>query len=439
MRSIPYLDFLPSDLGRLTMRGFRFPRHLRALQAAVMRLMTEDDFNRLVVELPVRHGKSVFCSHVFLAWYLLAYPHDSVILATYQTRFSEEWSHKVSETIRQHGERLAGVTTSPGAGAAGKGANLILCDDLIKDMKEAANPARRHSLSTWFGSELMTRLEPRGKILMVMSRRHPDDLSGRCLDMNADLPERDRWHRITMPAIDESGAALWPKRWPVEKLLDIKRNYELAGQSYLFDSLYQQDPRGDSTLIEWPASYWLDQPGAPFSYDQLPPDLPIKWRLLSLDPSKGKSSKMGDYSAWADVTVDRAANLWCYPTLKVMPAEMVEDTTVELLSTNHYDALIVETNGFQEVIADNVARKCREKGVHCPLFKKCNTENKEVRIRLGLGPLLEQRRIRLCGRSTSYRLALSQLREFPTASHDDFADALNLACDLMEYLLTGRR
>jgi len=53
--------------------------------------------------------------------------------------------------------------------------------------------------------------------------------------------------------------------------------------------------------------------------------------------------------------------------------------------------------------------------------------------------MLAQGRVRLCSASPSYRLALSQLREFPTAAHDDFPDSLNLCCDLIGHLLGGDR
>lgn len=460
------MRFLPSTLGKRTVRGFKFPRHLQILEESCLRLIDDPSFNRLIIEMPVRHGKSWFCSHVFPAWYLLTRPRRQVIIATYGKDFSNEWSRKVQGTIRDYGRRLTGValgdrvrqdhatlaapyggqlrTAAPGAGVAGKPADLLCLDDLVKDMREVASPARRHTLSTWVNSELLPRLEPDGKVLAVMSRRHPDDQSGRWLAQNPELPPHQQWHRITMPAIDEEGRALWPERWPVDKLLDIKRRYELDGQSYLWSSLYQQDPTADSTLIEWPEWYFSDTFDArcranPFTYDTLPPDLVQRWRLLSLDPSKGTQSKTGDCSAWSDGVVDASARLWVVPHLAVLPTEAVEDYTVELLSRSRYDALVVECNGFQEVIANNIAAKCRARGVACPLHKKTSTENKEVRIRLGLGPLFDQRRVRLCARSTSFRLALSQLKEFPTAAHDDFPDSLNLLVDLIEYMLTGRK
>jgi hypothetical protein len=411
--------FLPSTLGERTVRGWRLPPHLAALESFCMRLIDDPAVNRGVVALPLRHGKSWYCSHVLPAWYLLTRPHAKVILAGYEKGFVNEWAVKVRETIRRYGERLAGVrlgsiqrqdhftlaahggelrTASPGSGVAGKGADLIIPDDLVKDMTEAANPARRHSLTTWVNAELLARLEPGGKVLAVMSRRHPDDQLGRWLAQNPELPPDERWHELSMPALryGEGGTAnaLWPERYGVERLLKIKRRYELDGQSYLWDSLYQQDPRGDSTLIEWPETYWSDpaRPGGwHIGYDELPPGLRLRWRVLSLDPSKGSNSKTGDYSAWSDARVDTKATLWVEPHLRLMPTEAVEDYTVELLARNRYDALVVECNGFQELIAENIVKKCRSKGVRCPMHKKSSTENKEVRIRLGLGPLFAQR------------------------------------------------
>lgn len=453
------MRLLPSTVGKRCIRGFAFPAHLQALEQHCLRLIDDPSYNRLIVEMPLRHGKSWYCTHAFVAWYLLTRPSHQVLIATYGRDFSGEWARKVQGTIRDYGRRLTGVTlgrvtrqdhttftnvrkgnseggclrtASPGSGIAGKGAHLIVPDDLVRDMREAANPARRNALTTWVNSELLPRLEPGGKVLAVMSRRHPDDQSGRWLAQNAELPPHQQWHRLTLPAIGDDGVALWPERWPLDKLLDVKRRYELDGQSYLWESLYQQSPRGDSTLIEWPEAYFLG-----ISYDELPPSLPIWKRLLALDPSKGKSDRPGDYSSLADVTVARDATLWIDPWLRVLPTEAVEDEVVGRLQRTHYDALVVETNGFQSLIASNIARKCRDKGIHCPLFMKDSTENKQVRIRLGLGPVLGQKRIRLRTSSSSYRLAYQQLREFPSAAHDDFPDSVDLALCLMDYLMHG--
>lgn len=457
---MPSRTLLPSVVGRKCMRDFAFPPHLQALERACLRLVDDPGFNRLLVEMPVRHGKSVYCSWAFATWYLLTRPSRQLIITTYGKSFSAEWSRKIQNTVRDYGKRLTGVTlgrtkredfadfvvtcgsggggslrtASPGTAIAGKGADLILVDDLVKDVREAVSPTRRASLDRWVNSELLTRLEPGGKLLCVMSRRHEDDQSGRFLAQNADLPADQQWHRITMPAIGEDGAALWPGRWPLDKLEAEKARFELAGMSWLWSCLYQQDPRGDSSIVEWPAHYF-----EAIGYDELPPSLPVRWRLLSLDPSKGRSDRPGDYSALCDGVIDRDAIMWVDPWLRILPTEAVEDEVVGRLGRGRYDALIVETNGFQSLIAQNIVRKCHARGIPCPMHTRDSTENKEVRIRLGLGPLLEQKRIRLRVRSSSYRLALSQLREFPSAAHDDFPDSLNLMCDLINKLLKGNR
>lgn len=447
--------FLPSTLARLTVRDWQFPPHLQALERACLRLLTDPTCNRLIVEMPVRHGKSHYCSWILPAWFLLLWPDRQVILSTYQSTFAAEWSHRVQGTVRDYGPQLTGAglgeirrrdrwttnaagggfrTSSPGSGVAGKGADLIIADDLVKDQKEVGNPARRHSLDTWCNAELLARLEPQGKVLVVMSRRHPDDQSGRFLAQNTDLPPAQRWHVIRMPAISEEGSALWPDRYSLEQLLAIKRRYELAGMSYLWSCLFQQDPTGDTSLVEWPAA-WFDG----LLYDELPPGLPIRWRLLTLDPSKGKDAKRGDYSSWSDLTVDGQGTRWVTPTLLVAPTSQIEEHTVELLRAIPYDALLVECNGFQEAVADNIVARAQASGVRCPLLKHYSSENKTVRIRLDLTPQLAQGRIRINGRSPQAALALGQLREFPTASHDDFPDSLSMGERLIRWLESGQQ
>jgi len=60
-----------------------------------------------------------------------------------------------------------------------------------------------------------------------------------------------------------------------------------------------------------------------------------------------------------------------------------------------------------------------------------------VRIRR-LGPLLSQRRLRFLARSSSTRLLVDQLRDFPVGAHDDGPDALEMALRLAEDVLQGR-
>lgn len=381
------------------------------------------------------------------------------MLATYSKRLSDSFSHQARCLVRDYGPRLTGVRIDPAFRArdhwkldgrqgemhscssygavAGKGAHLLIIDDLIRDNIEAANPDLRDKLWTWINSELMTRLEPDGKVLCVMSRRHPDDCVGRMYATNADLTHEQQWHTCRMPAISDEGLPLWPERFPLEKLREIKNWYESTGQGYLWDCLYMQDPRGDSTMTEWLDSYWEG-----IEYEELPPSLPVRMRVLALDPSKGKNARRGDFASFSDVILDQQLNLWVTPTMLRVPTSEIEDQAVAMLRVTRYDAFGVEINGFQEVLADNIVKKAqghKEGPIHCPLIKLESTEDKVVRIRMDLTSMLSRKKVRINARSPHARLFLGQFKSFPSGSHDDGPDSLSLGVRTINQLLTGRQ
>ena len=118
---------------------------------------------------------------------------------------------------------------------------MLIVDDPIKSQREADSAAAREHLWEWFRSDLVTRLKPGGRIVLVMTRWHPDDLGGRL------LASGDGWRVLRLPALAEEGdplgrvpgEALWPE-WEDGAALMRKR---LALGERTFSALFQQSPR----------------------------------------------------------------------------------------------------------------------------------------------------------------------------------------------------
>ncbi len=123
----------------------------------------------------------------------------------------------------------------------GKGADVLVIDDPVKNAEEAYSPVQREKLWEWYQSTAFTRLEPNGAIILVMTRWHEDDLAGRLLKLEPGL-----WEIVSLPALAEAddllhraeGEALWPERFPVEQLLEKKKSVG----SYWWSAMYQQRP-----------------------------------------------------------------------------------------------------------------------------------------------------------------------------------------------------
>lgn len=229
-----------------------------------------------MVTMPPRHGKSELCSHYFPTWYLGNFPEREVILCSYEADFAASWGRKVRDALTEcadaglfpvrprgdvkaaHRWQLAGhrggmVTAGAGGAITGKGADLLIIDDPFKNAQDANSETIRNAVWEWWQSTASTRLSPTGVVLLINTRWHLDDLSGRLLKR-----ESERWECVDFPAIAEEadalgrqpGEALWPGRYPLEALAELQSQVG----SYWWQSLYQQRPvtrGGEMFRREW--------------------------------------------------------------------------------------------------------------------------------------------------------------------------------------------
>lgn len=247
-------------------------RHLDLLDESLQKV-SEGEIKRLIVTMPPRHGKSERVSKKFPSWHVGRNPDDEIIVASYSIDLSRGFSriardtltasadifrqeldknNKSSESWTLEGHR--GGVTAAGVGGAitGKGAKIAIIDDPVKNSEEASSEVMREKVWEWYRSTLYTRLTPDGRIIVVMTRWHEDDLVGRLLKeeekaIKNGTHQGDKWHVINFPAMAEEndtlgrkvGEPLWPEfGFDSKRLQQIKHDVG----SYVFSALYQQRP-----------------------------------------------------------------------------------------------------------------------------------------------------------------------------------------------------
>lgn len=253
-------------------------RHHRLLLAELADL-AEGRHDRLMVLMPPGSAKSTYCSVVLPPWWLLRHPGHSIIAACHTEALAHHFGRRTRAVLTEHagahGLRLARDDRAAGrwrtedggeyfaAGVRGpiigRRADLILIDDPVKSHAEADSPPLRDALWSWFQSDLVTRLKPGGRIVLVMTRWHEDDLAGRLLAAD------DGWRALRLPALAEAddplgrapGEPLWPD-WEGEEALARKRR---AVGERMWAALFQQSPRPDAeTLFRAGRITLLDEP-----------------------------------------------------------------------------------------------------------------------------------------------------------------------------------
>lgn len=188
----------------------------------------------------------------------------------------------------------------------------------------------------------------------------------------------------------------------------------------------------DVAGAEWPGTYF-----PAWSWFDDWPKTGVVTRVLALDPSKGKSDRTGDYSAYvrADLTTD--GHVWIDADLRRRPSTQIVRDGLDHYWAFDPSAIVVETNQFQELLIHDFARVAREHNVRLPLYGIVNSEPKVVRIRR-IGPYLARGELRFRAQSPGAEMLVDQLRAFPEGEHDDGPDALEMALRMLAHLV-GRR
>jgi hypothetical protein len=172
--------------------------HLLLMEA--LEAVSAGSVDRLMVLMPPGSAKSTYASLLFPPWFLSRHPRAQVIAVSHTAGLAEGFGRGVRGLMTEHGARL-GYRLDPASRAAGRfgtsrggsyfatgvrgpvtgrRADLLLIDDPVKGQAEADSARVRDATWDWYRSDLVTRLRPGGRIVLVMTRWHPDDLGGGC-------------------------------------------------------------------------------------------------------------------------------------------------------------------------------------------------------------------------------------------------------------------
>ena len=229
--------------------------------------------NRLIVNMPPRHTKSEFASYLLPAWMMGNYPKLKIIQATHTAelavRFgrktknlidSEEYKDLFDISLQQDSKAAGRWETNQGGeyfavgvegAVTGRGADLLIIDDPHSEQDAQSKEGKAYDKAyEWYQAGPRQRLQPGGKIVLVMTRWSKKDLTAQLLKAQMESSKGDKWDMVEFPAIMPSGKPVWPEFWGLEELEKQKASLDVSKWS----AQWMQNPVAEEGAIikrEW--------------------------------------------------------------------------------------------------------------------------------------------------------------------------------------------
>jgi predicted phage terminase large subunit-like protein len=300
---------------------------------------TRGDIDRLVINIPPRHMKSIAVCVLWPAWIWTFAPHLRFLTASYGANLAERDAVRTRDLLRSswYNERWPElelkadvnrtnryentatgyrIATSVGGEATGEGGDVIVIDDPHK-LEEAMSDTARARVLDWHDGTLSTRFnDPKTGIeVIVMQRVHERDLCGHLLERGGYthlcLPARYEPHHPFVWPNDprsEEGELLWPAHipdWELARIEQTMGSFRAAGQ------LQQRPAAAEGELLK--RSWWRFFPPEHLHEDKIGM-LPTFTRVISSWDTAFEDKTSSDYvvgQVWGIRGPDRYL-LWSY-------------------------------------------------------------------------------------------------------------------------------
>ena len=193
--------------------------HLRVIGAEFAALLRRD-FDRLVINLPPQVGKSTTAVEWAAFWWLVRNPQARIVIGSYGDDLALTRGRAIRKLVRLYGRPFGLVvergsdavkdwrvtagggcrSVGIGSGIAGHPADIIFIDDPVASRADADSLRKRDITHDWYSADLISRLSPGGRIVLVQTPWHVDDLRARILRDEGDRATGGAWRVVVMPA-----------------------------------------------------------------------------------------------------------------------------------------------------------------------------------------------------------------------------------------------
>ena len=395
--------------------------------------LAEGKINRLIINMPPRHTKSEFASFLLPAWMIGRNPKLKIIQTTHTTelavRFGRKAKHLIDSqdykrffktTLREDSQAAGrwetdqgGEYFAAGVGSAitGRGADLLIIDDPHSE-QDAMNPEALERAYEWYTSGPRQRLQPGGKIVVVMTRWSLKDLTGSLIGAQKGI-KSDQWEMIEFPAILPDEKPVWPEYWKLSELESVKASLSIQK----WNAQWMQNPTSEEGSIikrDWWQKWDKDY-------------IPELYHVIQSYDTAFLKKETADYSAITTWGV-------FYPNPDSGPNLILLDAVKERLEFPELRRRALEQYHYwkpESVVIESKASglpltyELRKMGIPVINFTPSKGNDKHSRIN-AVAPLFESGQIWAPEASFAEEV-IEECAAFPFGDHDDLVDSMTQA------------
>ena len=413
--------------------------HHHKIYAEKLNRVANGELKRLIVNMPPRHTKSEFASHLFPAFFMGRNPKAKLIQTTHTGELSIRFGRKTKNLLESEeyakvfpGVHLAadskaagrwesnhgGEYFAAGVGGAitGRGADLLIIDDPHSE-QDALSPSVLEGHYEWYTSGPRQRLQPGGAIVLVMTRWSVKDLTGKLLDAQAKDDLTDQWEIVEFPAI-LNDKPMWGNFWDMDNLMKVKASIPVAK----WNAQWMQAPTSEEGAIikrEW-WQMWDEE--------KIPK---LQYIIQSYDTAFSKK-ETADYSAittWGVfmpkedgkpnvILLDAKRGRWEFPELKKKAQGEYKYWEPEVVLVEAKASGMPLTHELQKA------------GIPVINFTPSRGNDKHSRVN-SVAPLFESGAVWAPRDKRWAEEVIEECAAFPFGDHDDYVDSMTQA--LMRY------
>lgn len=447
----------PEDPNNVEMSAYEAARFHRIIAADLDKFLRGElkhddgsECTQLIFCMPPRHGKTELATKRLAAQFSGNNPTKDVIVAAAGDELANDFGADVRAImhspaykqvfpgfkLRRGGNAKDNIQTEKGGRLIfsgkggqinGRGAHLLLVDDLYKDAEEARSQTQRDKAWEWLVKVALYRRMGKRLTLITMTRWHSDDIIGRLTDPenpHYNAEEAAKWKVIRLPGLAEEddplgrkpGEALWPEK---------RRDGSCYDERYHLDNM-RRDPLGFAALTQQRPTV---ADGVLFKRENIqfyePGDLPQNLRIYCASDHAVATGQRNDFTVLLKVGIDEQNNIW---VLDCFRSKVTSDKAVEAMlamAGGKQKPILwwAERGHISKSIGPFLRKRMLETGTYINIVEVTPIGDKEQRAQ-SIAARVAMGKVYFPKMAVWTEKVVNEMLAFPNGTHDDAVDAL---------------